>query len=85
MHAAAVAAQAEGDSVLGMSEADQECLKAALALAEASICKLSTVPCQDLMEMVVQLQLCLGVPATTLSTTLPEQRLVAQARFRFCL
>lgn len=77
MHAAARAAD---ESPPSLPEADQEHLKAALALAEAAVGKLSAVPCQDLMEMVVQLQLCLGVPATTLPTILPEQRMVAQVQ-----
>ena len=78
MHSAAVASRSEDESPPGLPEGDEARLKAALALAEASVCKLSAVPCQEILEMVVQLQLCLGVPATTLPTILPEQRVVAQ-------
>ena len=82
MHFASVAGRAEDQPPPDLEEAVKAPMKTALALAEASVSKLAAVPCQDLLEMVVQLQLCLGLPATTLPTILPEQRVVAQVRLR---
>jgi hypothetical protein len=79
MHAAAAAAAKDGaDPPPCQSEESKVSLKAALTLAESAVCKLPAVPCQDLLEMAVQLQIYLGLPATTLPTVLPAQRTVAQ-------
>lgn len=82
---AAAAARIEGEVPPSTSEENQTRLKAALALAESSVRKISAVPCQGLLEMVVELQLCLGVPATVLPTILPEQRTVAQVCLDSCI
>jgi hypothetical protein len=79
LEASSGAAPATGTAAEATPEEVTGHVKAALALAEAALGKLASVPCQELMEMVVQLQLRLGLPATTLPSTLPEQRSIAKA------